>query len=184
MADELIGSVGIAIEGDYSGLQSDFDAAIALAVERGATLGEAIKAALQVPDTTPLEEALKNVAPAFDAAGSAAEAASQQLSLFDQAMHVDYADSTGQLNLFATELEPISGSASDAASGLGSMDSALGTVAGDASSAAEGVQSFSEGVHSAGQEAEGAAEGGISEVAEKLEVLNKAVEAAALYELG
>lgn len=63
---EIIGVVAVEITGDYSGLQSDFDAAVAIAVAKGATLGEAINAALKLPDTTPLTDALALIGTASD----------------------------------------------------------------------------------------------------------------------
>lgn len=67
---ETIGGVVVEITGDYSGLQSDFDAAVAIAVSKGATLGEAINAALKLPDTTPLTDALAVIGAQSDAAAS------------------------------------------------------------------------------------------------------------------
>lgn len=119
MADtENIGGVSVSITGDYSQLASDFDAAVALAVSKGATLAEAIQSAMAVPDTAPLTQA-------FGAVGDAAVSAAGQLSLFDQAAHVDYSDAAGQLNLFATEMESLGPSAAQAASGVMQLPPAL-----------------------------------------------------------
>ncbi len=73
MADsnaENIGAVSVSVQADYSGLQQDFDAAVALAVANGASLREAINSALQLPDTTPLEDAMKALGEASNAAAT------------------------------------------------------------------------------------------------------------------
>ncbi len=58
MAEE-VGGLSLPITADFSGLDADFQAAIATAVSEGATLAEAINRALQLPDTTPLQDALR-----------------------------------------------------------------------------------------------------------------------------
>lgn len=67
MAEEL-GGLSLPITADFSGLDADFQAAVALAVSQGATLAEAINRALQLPDTTPLQDALALIGGASDAA--------------------------------------------------------------------------------------------------------------------
>lgn len=133
MADntENIGGVSVSITGDYSELASDFDAAVALAVSKGATLAEAIQSAMAVPDTAPLTQAFSQV-------GDAAVSAAGQMQLFDEATHVDYSDAAGQLNLFSTELESIGPSATQAAQGVMQLPVALGEV-GDKAHETEGI---------------------------------------------
>lgn len=133
MADntENIGGVSVSITGDYSQLAGDFDAAVALAVSKGATLAEAIKSAMAVPDTAPLTQA-------FGVVGDSAVTAAGQLKLFDEAAHVNYSDAAGQLNLFATELEAVGPTAAQAAQGVMQLPVALGQ-AGEKAHETEGL---------------------------------------------
>lgn len=84
MAAEEIGAVSIGIEGDFSPLTTDFDAAVAEAVTKGATLAEAIQMALAVPDSAPVTQA-------FESVGIASDQAAAQIHTLDganqQAVH-------------------------------------------------------------------------------------------------
>lgn len=74
MADEPIGSVSVNITGDYGELGKDFDAAVALAVEKGATLADAINQALAAIDPSQTTAALGAVGEAAQTAGEQASA--------------------------------------------------------------------------------------------------------------
>jgi len=120
-ADQFAGAVTAASTG-----MGDFESRIAALVNSGSTLAEALD---QVSAET------EAAAQGIGTAGDAAEAAAQQLELFDAAIDVPYADEAGQLNLFATELEPIGPAAQQAAAG---------------------TEEFAHGAHDAGEAAQDA----------------------------
>lgn len=104
MPAEEIGAVSVAIEGDFTPLEKDFQAAVAIAISQGKTLAEAIEASMPKLDSTPVTDAMSQV-------GAAAQQAAQQLGLFGSAEEqISTADVNGQLNLFATQLETVQGS--------------------------------------------------------------------------
>lgn len=110
-------------------IDSELDAKIESLLSSGMSLAEALQH---------LADAAATVAPPIEAAGAAAEQAAEQMSLFDEAAHVPYADASGQLNLFTTELEPIPEAAA---------------------AGAEAVKKFGEAEEEAGHEGEHAAHG-------------------------
>src|SRR5215472_6009432 len=95
MADEnVIGGVKVQITGDFSDLQDQFAAAVAVAVAGGATLAEALAASQ----------------PILEGVAQATQQAAEQLNLFGEAeQSIPFQDANGQLNLFATEMERMSG---------------------------------------------------------------------------
>lgn len=134
MADEIIGSVGIAVEVDLSSLQAGFDAAIAEARNDGQSLTEAFNSAVSSIDLSgfkgsleDLQQYISQTAQAINAAmGSqieapdlsqfigqlnettgAAQQLGEQLSLFQQSGTIDFSDATGQLNLFSDAIEVV-----------------------------------------------------------------------------
>jgi hypothetical protein len=122
----------------------DFESQIAALVNSGSTLAEALAAVQSGTDA---------VATGVEQAGAAAATAAVQLDLFDQAIEVPYADAAGQLNMFATELEPIPGAAK---------------------AAAEAEQELAQASEAAGEAAHHA-ESGMSAMAEKLVQLGEAL---------
>jgi hypothetical protein len=70
------------------------------------------------------QQQLVELGDAVQGIGGAAEEVAAQLDLFNEAMMVPYADATGQLNLFAEELEPIAAEAENAARGIEEMHQA------------------------------------------------------------
>lgn len=139
MADnnsEIIGGIGVTIRGDFGDLGADFDAAVALAVQQGATLAEAIQSAMARPDVTPVTDAM-------NAIGPAAQAAAEQMSLFgDAADNIPFANAAGQLNLFTTELEPFTAgmqAASDTTAAAVVPVQSLSEVASDAAQSTAGL---------------------------------------------
>jgi hypothetical protein len=74
-------------------------------VASGSTLAEAM-AAVSAPAAA--------VATEVSAAGEAAQSAAQQLNLFGEAVRVPFAEASGQLNMFTTELEEFGGAAEKA----------------------------------------------------------------------
>lgn len=100
-ADALSSAVSAAALG-----MASFEDQIGALVASGSTLAEALAA---------VEASTSGITEGVEAAGSAAAVAAEQMTLFDQALDVPYADAAGQLNLFATELEPIPAAAHNAA---------------------------------------------------------------------
>jgi len=85
---EVIGGVSVIIEGDYSGLQSDFDAAQALAASAASKIADALDFA--APDTAPVTAALQQVSDAATATGqSIATALDVQIAAPDVSTVVD-----------------------------------------------------------------------------------------------
>lgn len=64
---EIIGGVGIEIVGDYSGLQSDLDAAQSLAASAATKIADALDIA--TPDTAPVTQALQQISDAATSTG-------------------------------------------------------------------------------------------------------------------
>jgi hypothetical protein len=91
-----------------------------------------------------LTEALASIEAQLAPVGTAAEAASEQLNLFDESMQISYADATGQLNLFATELEPIAGAAAEVTPALENLSEETKHVGEEAEAGGEGLHKFLE----------------------------------------
>jgi hypothetical protein len=122
---------------DAAGAQDAFVAQIEALVASGMTLSEALAAAGVAAEgmgaateqagseagaaLTEAASGAGTLAAGLSETGAAAGEAATQLGLFDEAVTVPYADAAGQLNLFATELEPIPGAADSAASALAGM---------------------------------------------------------------
>jgi len=130
-----IGSMNVLIEGDYSQLSEDLAKAQDIAKQSAAdiakgftdtaasanTLGERVQVLIDQGYTLATALAAiqeQDIAATLNKAGTAAEQAAEQLKLFDDATQVPYADAAGQLNLFATELEPLANNAKAAADAL------------------------------------------------------------------
>lgn len=138
-ADALSGAMDAAAAG-----ASSFEEQIAALVASGSTLADALATASQSAQT---------VAAGVEEVGSAAGVAAQQLSLFDEAIAVPYADAAGQLNLFTTELEPIGGAATAAAAGVDALKDSQAAVGEGAEKAAAGEKELEEAAHGAGSAA-------------------------------
>jgi len=72
---EIIGGVGIEVVADYSGLQSDFDAAQALAQQAGAKIADGIATGFVAPDTQAIAGSLQEVTQQATSAGQAIQQA-------------------------------------------------------------------------------------------------------------
>lgn len=96
-----------------------FEEQIAELVASGSTLNEALAT---------VAARSEEMAAATGEAGDAASGAAEQLGLFNEEAQVDYSDTVGQLNLFATELEPIGANAEGAAGALDDLGSAAGNA--------------------------------------------------------
>lgn len=117
-SDDLAAQVGELVKIGYTTSE-----AFELITSRAEAMAAAVQSAGEVASTA-FEggaEGAQSFAGATEAAGSAAGQAAAQLSLFDEAIQVPYEDAAGQLNMFATELEPIPAAASSAAEALGGM---------------------------------------------------------------
>jgi len=79
---------------------------------------------------------------AMGSAGSSAGGAAEQLSLFDEAISVPYADEAGQLNLFTTALEPIAGAATTAAEAMANAAAAAAEAGQAAENGAAGWSAY------------------------------------------
>ena len=161
---ENIGGVSISVDADFSALDAAFDAAVQRAVADGQSLSDAIASAVKAPDFSAITGAadqlgerwqqvgqematalgitlpapdVSAVTAAMDQIGQSAKDAGDQLSLFGNS-NVDFADSTGQLNLFADALEITAQDCQSAASALAPVKDEL-TGTGEAASTAGGA---------------------------------------------
>lgn len=129
-------------------LQSIGDAAIATGKpidDLGEKIASLLASGAAATSAEALAQALGQIGDAAAEAGSAAGHAAEQLSLFDEAIQVPYADAAGQLNLFATELEPIAGAAQSAAQAAEQLANATQAAGDAADTASAGALRFSEG---------------------------------------
>ena len=127
-------SIGSGMTG-AAGAAQIFDDKLQALFDQGMTLSEAL---------TSLGGSAETLSGALTTIGDAASGAAEQLSLFDEAATVPFADAAGQLNLFATELEPIGSDAEAATSGLQGLGDAVTAVGSDAQQGASGLQNFQE----------------------------------------
>lgn len=181
---ESIGGIGIDLGLNMGGLQADFDAAVSLAVSKGATLAEAINQALKLPDTTPLSDALAQIGAATDATAGKLDAMAGQLNSVAAAAQ-NYAGSA----------EAILQAQKDANEELANAQQALATIQGlfdqgsasanDLARAAEAVQSAFSAANPAMDQFKSATEGiatdsqtaatGFSEMATQLAAIGTAL---------
>lgn len=133
--NEDIGGVSIGVNVDLGQLEEQFAKAEAICKASGQTMGDAIAGAFE-KGADSVASAVQQIISAAEAeqsamqklSGAATEAAAQ-LSLFDEAAHVDFSDAVGQLNMFATELEPIAATTQQAAKGIAEFGSAADLAA-------------------------------------------------------
>lgn len=117
-----------------------FESQIEALVSSGSTLAEALEQ---------VQGGMDAIAEGAVEVGAAAGEAAVQMDLFDESIMVPYAEAAGQLNLFATELEPIPAAAESAAGALAKLaeaETATGEEAKNAAPEVEGVAKSSEGL--------------------------------------
>jgi hypothetical protein len=134
-ADALSSAVSAAALG-----MGSFEDQIAALVASGSTLAEALAS---------VEASSSGIATGVEAAGAAAAVAAEQMTLFDQAIDVPYQDAAGQLNLFATELEPLGANAQQAATGVEALGQAATEAGGHEEELAKSTEHAGEAAHEA-----------------------------------
>src|SRR3974390_98537 len=114
---EIIGGIGVTIDADYSPLEKTFQDAEGAAQKAGEDIASAV--------------------------GAGAAAGAEQANLFGDAIdRIPWADASGQINLFTTELEPFAAAMGGASEAAGAAGAGLGDFA---KSADEAAKSSSEG---------------------------------------
>ena len=107
MADENIGNLSVGVTADLSDVDQALNQFIERATGAGADIADAMKQFMDM------------AAASVDGFGASATTAGEQLSLFGTTINdIPFADASGQLNLFTTELEQIIPAATGAASGM------------------------------------------------------------------
>ena len=145
MADTLADLV-VRLSADFSGSTSQVNSFIAK-LEQMEGQSAAVSDAVDKIAT-----ATSNAAAPLAEVGESAAAAAEQLALFDEASQIPFEDEAGQLNLFATELEPIAGSAQSAAEAMEELAQGAADAGEASENSAEGVGEVGERAGEAGDE--------------------------------
>ena len=146
MADENIGNLSVGVTADLSDVDQALNQFIERATGAGADIADAMKQFMDM------------AAASVDGFGASATTAGEQLSLFGSTINdIPFADASGQLNLFTTELEQVIPAATGAAGATQIASTEVANLTAQTMPAAEATMSLATAMGELGQQLQGIA---------------------------